>query len=289
MQGESVLRHPRKETIDEMFKNGHTALQVAAWLRQHEKDQGNKTSAVSLQYYRKNFLHMSRTEINQRRDELKSLGKNHDATALTTFAAAKDFIEAKNQQTEKIQGVISKFDTVINEATEAMKLIKEQTVDENGNKVFVPRHYEVFEKMLGRVESASNSLLKATQDMEKQNEKLAASSTTININQVQQESEVITNALKRFLLEVDASKITRFFDIQKEEALKYSELHGLPLANSLKIEVNNNGSDTNISITTNLPTAQQADLDFKDMSNENTTEHIINIEPIEDNKGDSNV
>ena len=283
MLGESVLRHPHKEVIDDMFNSGQTAKEVAAWLRQTEKDRRLRVSSVSLQYYRKNFMKMSRQEIHAKRNEFQALGKHHDATALTTLTAAQDFIDAKDKQTAEVKKAISEFTDIKDEVKNAIKLIKEQTRDEAGNPIFVPRHYEIMEKMLGRLESANTSFIKATQDMEKSNRLESANTTTINIGQVQQESEVVKNAVKRILLEIDASKVTRFFDIYKEEAAKYAEMNGLPLANSLRIEINNNGgsngNDTSINIITQLPTPEQADLDVRNISNENTTEHIVDIEP----------
>ena len=264
-----------------MFNNGHTAEEVAAWLRQTEKDRRLRISKVSLQYYRKNFLKMSRQDINRKRNELLALGKSHDVNALTSFAVAKDFIEAKNIQTEKVKKAVTEFEDIKEEVKTAIKLIKEQTVDEQGKPIFVPRHYEIMEKLLGRLESANNSFIKAYQDSEKLNREANNSTTTININQVQQESEVVKNAVKRILLEIDVSKVTRFFDIYKEEACKYAEINGLPIANSLKIEINSN-SDTNINIVTQLPTAEQADLEVKEISNENTQEHIVDIEPTQE-------
>ena len=279
MLGESILRHPRKDVIDDMFNNGHTAIEVAAWLRQAEKDRRLRVSSVSLQYYRKNFLKMTRSEIHAKRTELLSMGKNHDATALTTLTAAQDFIDAKDKQTAEVKRAVGEFTEIKDEVRIAIKLIKEQTRDEQGNPIFVPRHYEILEKMLGRLESANNSFIKTSQDMEKVNKLESANMTTINISQVQQESEVVKNAVKRILLEIDASKVTRFFDIYKEEAARYAEMNGLPIANSLKIEINNsNGNDT-INIITSLPTPEQADLDVQNSSNENTTEHIIDVQP----------
>lgn len=279
MLGESVLTHLRKDVIDDMFKNGHTAKEIEAWLRQHEKDRRLRVSSVSLQYYRKNFLKMSRSEIHQKRNELLAMGKNHDARALTTLTAAQDFIEANNKKTAIIEKSLQDFIEIKDEVKSAIKLIKEQTRDESGNAVFVPRNYEVLEKMLGRLESANNSFIKVSQEMEKANKLESSSTTTINIGQVQQETEVVKSAVKRILLEIDASKVTRFFDIYKEEAAKYAEMNGLPIANSLKIEINkSNGNDT-INIITQLPSPEQADLDVQNMSNENTTEHIIDIKP----------
>ena len=283
MLGESVLTHPRKDNIDDMFNNGHTAEEVAAWLRQTEKDRRLRISKVSLQYYRKNFLKMSRQDINRKRAELAALGKHHDVKALTSFAVAQDFIEAKSQQTEEVKRAVLEFNEIKEEVKTAIKLIKDQTVDAEGKPIFVPRHYEIMEKLLGRLESANNSFIKAYQDSEKLNREANSSTTTINIGQMQQESEVVKNAVKRILLEIDVSKVTRFFEIYKEEAAKYAEMNGLPLANSLKIEINNNsGNDTSINIITQLPTPEQADLDVQEMSNENTTEHIIDVQPTQE-------
>lgn len=282
MLGESCLTHPRKDNIDEMFNNGHTAEEVAAWLRQTEKDRRLRISKVSLQYYRKNFLKMSRQDINRKRMEMAAMGKHHDANALTSFAVAKDFIEAKSQQLETVKKSLSDFENIKSEVRDAIKLIKEQTRDEQGNPIFVPRHYEILEKMLGRSESATNSLIKATLDMEKQLKEPTGSTTTINIGQMQQETEVVKNAVKRILLEIDVSKVSRFFEIYREEAAKYAEMNGLPITNSLKIEINNASGDSNINIITQLPSPEQADMEVKQISNENTTEAIVDIEPTQE-------
>jgi len=278
MLGESILTHPRKDVIDDMFNNGHTAEQVAAWLRQAEKDKRLRISKVSLQYYRKNFLKMSRQDISRKRSEMAALGKHHDVNALTSFAVARDFIDVKNQHKAMVDKSIEDLQTIKDEVTSAVKLIKEQTVDAEGKPIFVPRHYEVMEKMLGRFESAINSSVKAAQDIEKLEKQNAGSTTTINIGQMQQESEVVKSAVKRILLEIDVSKVPRFFEIYKEEAAKYAEMNGLPMANALKIEINNSNNDTSINIITQLPTAEQADSEVQDMSNENTNEHVIDLQ-----------
>jgi len=276
MLGESCLTHPNKAQIDEMFNNGHTAEQVAAWLRQVQKDKRLRISKVSLQYYRKNFLKMSRLDINRKRNELLALGKHHDATALTTFTAAQDFIEAKNKQTEEVEKAIHEFKNIKDEVQVAIKLLKEQTVDAEGNPVFIPRHYEIMEKLLGRLESTNNSFIKTYSDLEKRNKESESSNTVININQAQQESEAIKNATKRILLEIDASKVGRYFQLLREESAKYAERNGIT-----NLQININGStegETNINIITQLPTPEQENLDVENMSNENTTEHIVDVD-----------
>jgi len=279
MLGESVLLHPNKDVIDEMFKNGHTSEKVAAWLRQHQRDKRWQTSKVSLQYYRKNFLSMSRAEINKARNEAAALGKHHDVNALTTFTAAQDFIAVKNEQTEVVRKAVDEFTDMKNEVMSAIKLLKEQTVDEAGNPVFIPRHYEILEKLVGRFESINTSFIKTFSDMEKLNKEKESSGTTININQAQQESEAVKNATKRILLEIDASKVGRYFEILREEMNLYAESQGMTELGGLKIEISNKkGQDTNINIITSLPSAEEEDMEVQDISNENTTEFIVDVD-----------
>jgi hypothetical protein len=275
MLGESVISHPAKPQIDEMFNNGHTAEEVAAWLRQTRKDKREQTSKVSLQYYRKNILGLDRLTINQKRNEFLALGKTHDANVLTTFTAAKDFIDAKNKQKEEVDNVVNSFKQIITETENAVKLIKEQTVDDQGRAVFIPRNYEVLEKLLGRAESASNSFIKAYTDSLDRAKKEAIGNTTININQAQQESDIVKNAIKRILMEIDASKVARFWEIMREEAAKADVSAGV--SSGLKIEINNS-SDTTINITTSLPTPEDVEADVRDDTNENTQEHIVEVE-----------
>ena len=284
MLGESVLHHPNKNQIDEMFNNGHTAEEVANWLRQVQKDHRLRISKVSLQYYRKNILKLSRSEIHQRRNELLALGKTHDANVLTSFSVAKDFIDAKTKEKEEVEKAVNEFKSIKDEAQSAIKLIKEQSVDEQGRPVFIPRHYEILEKLLGRLESTNNSFIKAYTEVHDRQKKEASGSTTININQTQQETDIVKNAMKRILMEIDASKVARFWEIMREEAAKASEESGV--ASGLKIEINNGESgNTNISIITSLPTPEETDIEVKDDINENSVEHIVDaeIEPSQSN------
>jgi len=277
MLGESVLHHPNKAQIDEMFNNGHTAEEVANWLKQVQKDQRLRTSKVSLQYYRKNILKLTRSEINQRRNEMLALGKNHDANVLTSMAVAKDFINAKTIQKEEIDKAVNEFKSLKEEAHAAIKLIKEQSVDDQGRPVFIPRHYEILEKMLGRIESANNSFIKSYSDAEEKSRKEAAGNTTININQVERETTIVKNAMKRILMEIDASKVARFWEIMREEGAKADEESGV--SSGLRIEINNtNSGNTNINITTSLPSPEEIDLEVKDDVNENTIEHIVDVD-----------
>ncbi len=280
MLGDSVLKHPDKLLIDEMFGNGHTAQEVSNKLKQIQKKKSLQVSAVSLQYYRKNFLNMSRSEIHQKRREMEALANNRDSNALTTFAASQDFIESKNKQSEEIQVAISEFRNIKDEVTSAIKLIKEQTVDAEGKPVFVPRHYEVMEKLLGRFESVNNSFIKASQEMTKQTVDNKYGSTNISIGQIEQNIEALKGAVKRVLLEIDPTKISRFFEIYSEETAKIAEQSG----SEINIKINTAGSgETNINIITQLPTAEEAKQQLKDMTNENILEQVIDINPNEQN------
>lgn len=286
MLGESVMHHPNKAQIDEMFNNGHTAEEVANWLRQVQKDNRLRVSKVSLQYYRKNILGLTRTQIHQRRNEMLALGKTHDANVLTTFSAAKDFIDAKTKQTEEVERAINEFKHIKDEVQSAIKLIKEQSVDDQGKPVFIPRHYEIMEKLLGRLESTNNSFIKAYTEVNERNKKEAAGSTTINISQAQQESDIVKNAMKRILMEIDASKVARFWEIMRDEASRAAEESGV--SSGLKIEINNGDQSTNINIITSLPTAEETDIEVKDDVNENTVEHIVDVNPSDPDPSQSN-
>lgn len=274
MLGESVLRHPNKDEIDEMFNNGKTAKEVSDWLRMVQKDNRLRISVVSLQYYRKNFLKLSRMEINQRRSEMQALGKTRDVTALSTFATAKDFIDAKSKQTQEVEKAITDFKDIKDEVTTAIKLLKEQTVDTEGKPVFVPRNYEILEKLLGRLESTNNSFIKAYRDFTEKDAANSTSNTTININQMEQEVDVVKNAVKRILMEIDPVKIPRFLEILKEESFKAAEKSGIP-----GIQISISQGNTDINIVTQLPTPEQAKQTLQEMTSENTTEHIVDVEP----------
>ncbi len=267
MQGDRILKHPNVDLINEMFQNGHSPLEVSNRLKQIQKNKNYQPTPVTLQHYRKNFLQLTRLDINKRREEMKMLGRTRDVTALSTFAASQDFIEAKNQQTEEVQTAIKEFRDIKDEVMSAIKLIKDQTVDAEGKPVFVPRHYEILEKMLGRLESTNNSFIKASIDYN-QKSKEAQMSATININQTEKEVEVIKTAVKRILLEIDPNKVSRFFEILAEETASAMPQNGN--SPSVKIQLNNSGNETNINIITQLPQESPEDLSkkLKELQNE---------------------
>jgi hypothetical protein len=90
------------------------------------------------------------------------------------------------------------------------------------------------------------------------------------------------NTMKRFAMEFDISKVPRLFEILREETVKFSEMNGLPVSNNLKIEINSGQGDTSINIITQLPTPDQANIQAQELSNENTTEAILDVEPTQE-------
>ena len=282
MEGEACLRHPNIEQINEMFQNGHTAVEVANYLRQVQKDKRLWISHVTLGKYRTNYLKLSRGQISQLRAEKEALKDTRSVTALSTFAAAQDFIAAKSEQTQEIMRAVEEFRNFKDDVTNSIKLIKDSTVDANGNPVFVPRNYEILEKFLGRAESINNSFIKAYKEMNDLNQK-ATSNISITVGQVQKQTEIFKGIIKRILMELDASLVGKFFDIYKDEMNKYYKERG----QDLQININNSEGESNINIITQLPTPEEV-TNTVDLENENTTEHIVDVEPVEQNKENNN-
>jgi len=282
MEGEVVLKHPNKAAIDEMFKNGHTAEEVKNYLRQVQKNKRWQTSKVTLQHYRKNFLNLTRLDVNRIRREMMESGNTRDENRLTTFAAAKDFVEAKEVQTQEIYKFIDDFKSIKEKALGAIALIETTNRDADGNPTFRPRDFEIMEKFLGRIESTSNSYIKAIQEINKSNSAGAAGQTNITVTtaEIEKYKDAFKEIIKKIALELSPDKINRMISIYSDGI---SKVTGISTGN-FQIQINSTGNvDNNINIITSssssLPTADQADVMAKDLENENTLENIIDIPP----------
>ena len=271
MEGEAVLGHPQQTQIDEMFQNGHTSVEVASYVKQCQKDKRLQISHVTLGKYRQNFLKLSRDQISEARREKEELGKTRDVTALTHFAANKDLVEAKSLHTQEIMKAVEEFRTFKDECKSLIDVIKTQTVDANGNPVFVARNFEILEKFYGRLESTNNSFIKAYKEMNDINQK-STTNVSITVGQVQKQTEVFKRIVKRILMEIDASLVNKFWSIYKEEMNLYYKETG----QELQINVNTTDTDTNINIITQLPTPEEVK-ETVDLENENTQEHVIDL------------
>jgi hypothetical protein len=278
MQGEQVLKNRNRSLIDEMFLNGHTAAQISAKLKQVEKEKNHQVSVPTLQYYRKNFLQMSRQELNKRRNDLLVLGNKHDATVINTFEAAKDFIDAKKQHTLEIQSAINEFKTIKDKVRDAISLIEKDTVDDQNQPVFVARNMEILEKLLGRLESANNSFIKSYKEIS-EDDKKATNNISITVGQVEKQAKTFQEIIKRILMELDPNLVSRFFNIYKEEMNNYYKETG----QNVNITISSTFGDqtNNINISTNgdgiSGVIDEAITSNEDLSNENTMEHIIEI------------
>lgn len=280
MEGEVILKHPNKSAIDEMFTNGHTAEEVQNYLRQIQKNKRWQTSKVTLQHYRKNFLNLTRLDVNKIRRELKESGNTRDENVLSTFVAGQEFVTAKNAQTQEIYNFINDFKNIKDEALSAITLIKQTNRDADGNLTFRSRDFEVMEKFLGRIESSANSYIKAMTEVNKTQSASSQTNITITTAEIEKYKEAFKTIIKRIALELDPDKINKFINIYSEEI---SKITGISTGN-FQIQINSAGtSENNINIITtpaSLPSEEQAEHILETLINENVLENVIDI-PIE--------
>ncbi len=274
MQGESVLKHRNRADIDQMFEQGYTAEQVAGWLKQtHNQNRHLWVSSVSLQHYRKNFLKLSRIDINAKRRELQALGKTHDDNVLSTFTAAKDFIESKNIHTQEILSAINDFKVLKVSIMEKMALMDSETVDSTGKPIFNARSFEVMERFMGRLESVNNSFIKAYKEMNEKSNALNQTNITITTSQIEQQGKLFKEIIKDILMEIDPNLVTKFFVLLQEKMSQQS-----PQDKSVSIQINNSGDTNNININTEFLTPDEADKENKELQDEAMMENVIDVE-----------
>ena len=283
MEGEVVLKHPNKDAIDEMFaRGGHTAEQVQNYLRQVQKSKRWQTSKVTLQHYRKNFLNLTRLDVNRLRREAQIAGRTRDETALTTFSAASEFVEAKQIQTQEIYKFIDDFKSIKDKALAAIHLIETTNRDADGNPTFRPRDFEIMEKFLGRIESTSNSYIKAIQEINKSNSSGMSNQTNITVTtaEIDKYKEAFKEIIKKIALELSPDKLNRMITIYSEGI---SKITGISTGN-FQIQINSSGNmdsgninNINIVTSSSLPTAEEADIMAKDIVNENILENVIDV------------
>jgi hypothetical protein len=277
MEGEVVVKHPNKPAIDEMFQNGHTAEEVQSYLKQIQKNKRWQTSKVTLQHYRKNFLNLTRLDVNRIRREMQAAGNNRDENVITTFQAGQEFSEAKRAKTEEIYNFINDFKSIKDKALSAISLIEATNRDADGNPTFRPRDFEIMEKFLGRIESTSNSYIKAVQEMNKSSSAgMNQTNITVTTAEIEKYKEAFKEIIKKIALELSPDKINRMITIYSEGI---SKITGISTGN-FQIQINTTGNaENNINIITSssLPTADQADRMAQDIVNENILENVIDI------------
>lgn len=250
MKGQNVLKHPDRDEITKMLNDGYTADEVSKHLSQKHKHKMYHLSAITLQYYRQNFLKLEKEEIARRRKDLVESGNTKELNALDSFSAAQGFIEAKEKAAAEIINALENFKSIQDKVLERINLIDESTKDDNGNRVYKPRNEEILEKYLGRLESMTNSFIKMQEFINKKN--LGPQGTTeiqITMNEMNKYAEFSKTIMQKTLVRIDPTLINEFLTIYNEERDKFLSEQGLAEQGKVNISINN-GNDTKISVST---------------------------------------
>jgi len=135
---------------------------------------------------------------------------------------------------------------------------------------------------MGRIESSANSYLKAVTEMQKQGSANGASQTNINVSTMDMDkyTEAFREIIKKIAMELSPDKINRMIAICEDGI---SKVTGAPTSN-VQIQINSAGegssvNNINIITSSSLPTAEEADKMAENISNENTLENVIDIQP----------
>jgi hypothetical protein len=250
MKGQQVLKHPDREEITRMLNEGYTTDEVCRWLKQKHKHIMYHLSAITLQYYRNNFLKLEKEEIAKRRKELVSSGNVKDTHVLDSFSAAQGFIEAKEKASAELINALENFREIQDKVKDRLNLIERETRDADGKPIYKARNEEIIQGYLTRLESMTNSFVKMQEYLNKKNEP-AGGSTEIQItmNEMNKYSELFKNVMQRTMTKIDPSLLNEFYLIFNEERAKLMAEQGLGEQSKVNISINN--SDTKVKIVTN--------------------------------------
>jgi len=250
MKGQNVMKHPDRDEIIKMLKEGYSADEVSKHLTQKHKHKMYHLSAITLNYYRQNYLKLGREEIAQRRRELLADGNTKELHALDSFSAANGFIEAKEKAAAEIINALENFKSIQDKIYEQINLIDKSTKDDNGNAIYKTKNVEIIEKLLGRLESMTNSFIKMQEFINKKN--LGPQGTTeisITMNEMNKYSDFYKAIMQKTLVRIDPSLINDFLRDFNEEKDKMLVEQGLG-NNDPKVNISINNSDSKISVST---------------------------------------
>ena len=251
MKGQNVLKHPDRDEITKMLQDGYSTDEVSKHLTQKHKHKMYHLSAITLQYYRNNYMKLNREEIAQKRKELLADGNTKDLNTLDSFSAAQGFIEAKEKAAAEIINALENFKSIQDKIYERLNLIDQETRDDNGKQKYKARDEEIIQGYLARLEGMTNSFIKMQEFIAKKN--LGPQGTTeisITMNEMNRYMEFSKTLMQKVLVRIDPTLINDFLISYEEEKNKLQAEQGIaPQGQAVNISINNN-NDTKISVST---------------------------------------
>lgn len=281
MKGQNVLKHPDRDEITRMLKEGYTCDEVEKDLKQKHQHKMYWLSAITLQYYRNNYLKMEKLEIAQMRKQLLADGNTKELNALDSFSAASGFIEAKEKAAAEIINALENFKSIQDKVLERLNLIEQETKDANGKPQYKARNEEIIQGYLTRLESMTNSFIKMQEFVAKKN--LGPQGTTeisITMNEMNKYADFYKAVMQKVLVRIDPSLINDFLLAFSEEKQKLENDQGIGGSNDPKVNISiNNNNDTKISVSTSQndpntstvriePNNNQRSMDYRDLDDE---------------------
>lgn len=278
-QGAFLTSHPDVEEINRMLGVGHTPDEVSKWLKEKYKNKRYWASAASIQNYRKNILNFSKVDLAQKRMVLLAEGKTRAANGIALHQTTTELIETKQQVKTEVVKILENFKSIQEVVLERMDIIRKQTVDDMGLPIFKRSNDEMLEKYLGRLESITNSFIKASKDISAP-EQSAQTNITITTAEIQKYSDSFKGILQRLVAKFDPALLPEVFRDFDEEIAK---LGGQTAQSQVQISVGAGGNNQ-INIITGaqaaqlLPTPEEVTTMAEQMTNENdyVAEDVIN-------------
>lgn len=246
MKGQQVLKHPDRDELSRMLNEGYTTDEVSKWLKQKHKHMMYHLSAITLQYYRNNFLKLEKEEIAQRRKELISSGNVKDTNVLNSFAANQGFIEAKEKAAAEIINALENFKSIQDKILDRLNLVERETKDADGKPLYKARNEEIIQGYLARLESMTNSFVKLQEALNKKNMGSGTTEIQITMNEMNKYAELFKNIMQKTMIKIDPTLLNDFYETFNAEKEKMMTDNGL-MEPKVNISINNN---TKVNIVT---------------------------------------
>lgn len=268
MKGQQVLKHPDRDELTRMLKEGYTTDEVSKWLKQKHKHVMYHLSAITLQAYRNNFLKLEKAEIAKLRVELLSSGNVKDSNVLNSFAANQNFIEAKEKAAAELINVAENFKSIQEKILERLNLVERETKDVDGKPIYKARNEEIIQGYLARLESMTNSFVKAQEAMNKKHINQGTTEIQITMNEMNKYADLFKSIMQKTMTKIDPSLLNEFYMTFNEEKEKMMVENGMTDPNKVNISINN--SDNKVTVTTgNVDTlVDNKSIDYIDLDDE---------------------
>lgn len=201
-RGDSVLEHKDKDEITQRLLNGESVKQVDQWLKiKYPRTKKNWLSWMTLQAYRKERLNLEGevlSEVKEERKELIKKAKEEQKQELVKQSAA--YIKAKRKLAEDVIDAEQEIVKIHDKVWERIKLLEAEEIKHLNDRV-----------ICDYLNQARTLLMDFMKLREEQDKKAGDTNININMGQVNEQLNILKQAIREALVEAGASHVIPIF------------------------------------------------------------------------------